>query len=431
MKSSALIVTTLLLFLSSATAIGVPRIVELDRVVAVVDDNVITLQELENRLDNIKQRLTADNTRLPPDDLLRRQVLERLIVERLQLDRAERIGIRVDDETVNRAIEQVARDNGLSLTQFREVLERDGIPFATFREQIRDEMVISRLRAREVANRVTVSPREVDFLLERQTSQQLEGAEYHLSHILVATPEAPTPEQVQAARNEAEGLVGRLRAGEDFRELAVAHSDGQQALEGGDLGWRRGDQLPTLFADLMADMQEGDVSDPIRSSSGFHIIRLEGRRGEQRHLVQQTHARHILIRTDELTSDDDARSRLARLRDRVISGEDFAKLARTHSQDPGSTPKGGDLGWANPGQFVPAFEKALGELAPGQISEPFKSDFGWHIVQVLERRDYDDTDTFLRTRAHNALRERKVEEELQNWLRRLRDEAYVKVMLDS
>ncbi len=420
------------LLLTASNAGAAPRIDELDRVVAVANDNVVTLKELEQRMETVKLKLRQSSKGdLPPDDVLRPQVLERLILERLQLDRARESGIRVGDEEVNRTIARIAADSGLSLRDFRDVLAEDGVEFADFREDIRQEMIIARLRTREVENRVKVSEAEVEHFLENRTGRDAEQLQYRLSHILIAVPEAASPEQVKKGRAEATEVVEQLRSGADFRQMAVAHSDGQQALEGGDLGWRSRDQLPTLFADAVADMKPGEVTAPIRSPSGFHLVRLEATRGQAKHVVQQKHARHILISTDELVSDYDARIRLERLRDRIKAGEDFAALARTHSDDKGSARKGGDLGWTSPGAFVPAFEQALNELSPGEISQPFKSEFGWHIVQLLGRRDHDNTEAYRRSRAHRALRERKAEEELQSWLRRLRDEAYVETRLEG
>lgn len=421
---------TWLVGISSASA--VPRIDEINRIVAVVDDNVITLEELDRRIETIKLKMgQADRERLPPDSVLRPQVLERLIIERIQLDRARRTGIRVEDEEVNRTIARIAADSGLTLAQFREVLARDGIDFARFREDIRTEMIIARLRNREVDNRVKVTDTEVERFLEARAGRGADREQYHLMQILIAVPEAASPQEVQKARAEAEALYRQLQEGADFRQMAIAHSDGQQALEGGDLGWRSSDQLPTLFAEAIRGMQPGDIAGPIRSPSGFHLVRLAGKRGQERHVVEQKHARHILIRTDELTSDADARNRLERLRDRILAGEDFARLARTHSDDRGSAREGGDLGWANPGTFVPAFERALNELKPGQISEPFKSEFGWHIVQLLDVREHDNTEAYQRSRAHQVLRQRKIEEETENWLRRLRDESYVDIRLEG
>jgi len=322
-------------------------------------------------------------------------------------------------------ITRIAAQNKLTLPQFRETLERDGVAYADFREEIRGEIIMNNLRAREVESRVEVTQQEVDEFLARQAGNGNLDTEYHLGHILIAVPEGAGPEQVQAARARAQQVLDELRGGADFRQLAIAHSSGQQALQGGDLGWRKGGQLPTLFADNVLRLAPGEVSEPLRSSSGFHIIKLLDKRGEQRQFVTQTHARHILVRSNELVPDVEARNKLSRLRERILQGEDFAALARANSEDPGSGTRGGDLGWANPGTFVGPFEQAMNGLKAGEISEPFRSQFGWHIVQVVERRQHDSTEELKRSRAFEAIRQRKIEEDTQDWLRRLRDEAYV------
>ncbi|WP_127478252.1 peptidylprolyl isomerase [Sulfurivermis fontis] len=411
--------------LLSALPLHAAKVVELNRIVAVVNDEAITNLELEKRLQSILVQLRQNGTALPPMEILRRQVLERLIIERLQLALAADRGVRVDDETLNEVITRIAAQNQLSPQQFRAALERDGGDFAEFREEVRHEIIMSNLRAREVESRIEVTPQEVDDFLARQAAGGGLDTEYHLGHILIAVPEGASPEQVQTARAKAQEVLEQLRAGADFRQMAITHSAGQQALQGGDLGWRKGGQLPTLFADSVLRLAPGEVSEPLRSSSGFHIIKLIDKRGEQREYVTQTHARHILIRSTALVADTEARARLERLRERILQGEDFAELARANSEDPGSGAKGGDLGWANPGTFVGPFEQAMNKLQPGEISEPFRSQFGWHIVQVIERRQRDSTEELKRARAHDAIRQRKIEEETQDWLRRLRDEAYV------
>ncbi len=408
-----------------------PKVEELNHIVAVVDDDAITSSELDKRLQSVLAQLQRNNTPTPPMALLRRQVLERMIVERIQLALAANKGVRVDDEALNAVVGRIAAQNKMSLDQFRAELQKEGVAFADFREQIRNELIMNNLRQREVDSHVEVTPQEVDDFLARQANTSGLDVEYHLGHILITVPEGASPEQVQAARAKAEKVLGELRNGADFKQMAVSYSDGQQALQGGDLGWRKGAQLPTLFADSVATMSPGQVSDLIRSSSGFHIIKLLEKRGEQRQFITQTHARHILIRTSELVSDYEARTKLNRLRDRILAGENFADLARANSEDPGSAVKGGDLGWANPGMFVPAFEEAMDKLKPGEISEPFRSQFGWHIVQVLERRQRDSTEELKRARAQEAIRQRKIDEATQDWLRQLRDEAYVEYRDDQ
>lgn len=416
-----------LLLLSTSLAAAVQ---ELNGIAAVVDDDVITWSELNQRVESISQQLAQRNTPLPPRNILERQILERLIIEQLQLKRAEQAGIEVDDESLNKVIANIARENKMSLDQFRKALIRDGMSFAYFREQIRNEIIISRLRTSQVDNRVTVTPQEVDTFLESQMNQLEKNSEFHLYHILIDIPGSASPEQIQAARAKGEEVLNKLRQGADFQQMAVSYSSGQQALEGGDLGWRRAAQLPTLFAEIVLNMKPGEVSKLIRSSSGFHILKLTEKRGQERHMIRQVKARHILLKRSPLVSDSEARTRLSRLRERILGGADFAELARAHSDDPGSAAKGGELGWADPEIYVQAFQEALSNTPKGTISRPFKSQFGWHILQVQGWRKHDNTEETMRNQAFQALRQRRIEEEQQDWLRRLRDEAYVEYRLE-
>ncbi len=407
-------------------------IIELDRIVAVVNDDVIVESELQARMRLVKDQLRQSGTGLPPEDVLRKQVLERLVLERLQIQIAERAGIRVDEETLNRAVEQVARQNNFDVARFREVLERDGFDFARFREDIRNEILISRLQQRQLQNRITVTDRDIDNYVSTIEKQGTDASAYRLSHILIAVPEAASSEAIAEARSEAERIVMTLRNGADFAKVAVGQSDGQQALQGGDLGWRNGSELPTIFAEVVPKMRKGDISDPIKSSSGFHVVQLADLRGDSgRHMITQTRARHIQIRPNEVTSNAEAKQRLEQLRERIENGEDFAELARANSDDRASAIQGGDLGWLNPGDTVPEFQSELDTIPAGGLSEPFKTRFGWHIVQVLERREFDDTEKVKRARAADQIRQRKMDEELQNWLRQIRDEAYVELRLDE
>ncbi len=406
-----------------------PRYVVLDRIVAVVNEDVIVQTELNKRMRTVLGQLRQQQTQPPPRDVLEKQVLERLVLSRLQLEQAKQRGIQVDDATVNQALRQIAGRNGLSLTEFREILAGDGYDFAGFREDIRNELALKQLRERQIGDRIRVTDREVDSLLATQAIQQSGNDQYRLGHILIAVSEAPSPEEIAEIRAKADRVLAQLEAGADFRQTAVAVSDGRQALEGGDLGWRKANELPSLFADAVLNMKRGDVSELIRSPSGFHIVTLlDVRRGET-HIITQTHARHILIRPNELTSARDARIRLEQLRERIINGGDFAELARSHSTDNGSAVNGGDLGWINPGDVVPQFQAAMDRLGPGELSEPFESPFGWHIVQVHGRRDHDSTEDVRRAKAKEAIRQRKLEDDVQAWLRRLRDEAYVEYRL--
>jgi peptidyl-prolyl cis-trans isomerase SurA len=416
-----------LLTLGHGTALGEA----LNRIVAVVNDDVIVESELAAREAMIVDQLRQQHAQLPPRPTLRKQVLDRLVLENLQLQMAERTGIRVDDETLNASLRNLAKQNGMTLTEFREVLERDGFDYAAFREEFRDQIIMNRIRQEMVDKRVQVTEQEVDQLLATAASHNDQDREYRLAHILVSVPEAASPEQVQAARQRAEDILARLREGADFEQTAIAESDGQQALSGGDLGWRKTGQLPSFFSDTVGRLKQGQVSDLIRSPSGFHIIKIMDIRGGERHVVKQTHARHILLQADALVSESEVSSRMGQLRERIEQGEDFATLARSHSQDPGSASEGGDLGWITPGQMVPEFEKAMDQLQPGEISEPVESRFGWHLIQVLDRRERDDTREYRRNRAREAIRQRKADEELEIWLRRLRDESYIEYIADE
>ena len=409
-----------------------PVVKEIDHIVAVANDDVITYTELEKRTRLVKQQIQQRQAKLPPDDILRKQILEQMIMERLQLQVAQRVGIRVDDETINKVINNIARENNFTLDQFREVLAREGYDFADFRQNIKKDITINQLRKRRVESRVTVTEQEVDNYLMSMASRRGHNDEFHLAHILIALPEAASPDQIQAAKQKAESVLNQLRLGADFAETAIAVSNGQKALEGGDLGWRKGAQLPTLFSDIVINMQVGQVSDLIRSPSGFHIIKLLNRRSkEQRHTIQQTLARHILVRPNEVVSNTEAKQRITRLLERIKNGADFGQLARASSDDTGSAVKGGSLGWVNPGVMVPEFEEQMNRLQPGQISEPFQTQFGWHIVQVMSRRQHDDTKQFERAQARQQIGRRKSEVAVENWLREMRSEAYVEYRLNQ
>ncbi|MFP4610555.1 MAG: peptidylprolyl isomerase [Thiohalophilus sp.] len=421
----------LLLGLSTAP-LGAATIEELDHVVAIVNDDVITRVELDERLQRIKSQANQQQQRLPEEEVLERQVLENLVVEKLQLQLAQKAGIRVDDETVNQVINNIASENDLTLSRFQEVLRRDGMSFAAFRENIRNDIIINQLRKRRVEDSVNITEREVENYLANLENRQGLNDEFRLGHILIGVPEGATPDQIEEAKNKADQVYNRLRLGADFHQTAVAESSGQNALEGGDLGWREGGQLPTALAEVIVDMEPGDISEPRRSSSGFHIIKLIDRRSpEQRHIVEQTRARHILIRPNQLTSNSEARQRLARLRERIVEGESFADLARAHSDDTSSAADGGSLGWVSPGSMAPRFEEEMNKLQTGQISQPFQSRFGWHLVEVLSRRKHDDTEQYQRMQARQAIHKRKSDEAIEQWLRQLRAEAYVDYRLNQ
>ena len=410
-------------------ALPAPAAQTLERIVAVVNDEVVLASELERELEGVRRQLAERDTRPPPEEDLRRQVLERLIMRRLQLDLAQRSGVRVDEATLDEAVRRIAERNNLGLSEFRDALAAEGIGFATFRDQIRQEITLTRLRQREMQRRINITPQEIDQFLEQQGDEA--GQRYRLRHILVALPEAASPEQLQQAGQRAEALMQALKDGARFAALAARYSDSQTALEGGDIGWRAAGELPRSVAEVLPRLQPGQVTPPVRTSSGVHLFQLVERRDESRRMVTQTRARHILIETNEVVTNRDAAARLRSLRERVLNGDDFAELARAHSDDKGSASAGGDLGWRSPGSFVPVFEQAMQDLAPGQISRPFESPFGWHIVQVLERRRHDSTEEFQRTQAAQQIRERKQREETELWLRQLREEAYVDIRLAS
>jgi peptidyl-prolyl cis-trans isomerase SurA len=410
---------------------NVPAAIELDRIIAVINDDVVMKSELDEKVRTVKTQLNEQGTALPPISILEKQVLDRLILTKLQIQMAENTGIRVDDESLNRTISNIAAENKLSLAQFREILEADGYSYQKFREDIRHEILTSRLRQRQVDNRITVTEREIHNFLDNKEHQGEIETEYSLAHILVATPEGISAAERDDSKKVADKILGDLKNGGDFAQLAATYSDGQDALDGGKLGWRKAGQVPTLFAESVADMQKGDVSNVIRSSSGFHIIKLLDVRSTEQHVVTQTNARHILIRTDELISDADANNRLILLTNRLKGGDEFADLARGHSNDTVSAADGGSLGWVSPGDLVPEFESAMNALAPGEISAPFKTQFGHHIVQVLERREHDSTEDVKRAKAREAIRRRKMEEAHQNWLREMRDDAYVEYRMEG
>ena len=404
---------------------------QLDAIVAIVDDDVITRSELKAALRTAERQLQQGGAALPPPDILGKQVLERLILKKLQLRFAEREGVAVDDATLNAAIDGIAQQNNMTLDQMRETIERDGFSFAKFREQIREELVIARLRQRVTDSRVQISETEVNNMLGNPAMlAATANREYHLAQIFIAVPEKASPVQIQQAQEKIQRLADQVRKGEDFSRLAMSASEGREALEGGDLGWRSPDRIPALFVEVVQRLQPGQISDPIRSPQGFHLLKLLEVRDSGAQGIVETRARHILIKTGLRTSDDEARQRLVRLRERIINGEDFGQLAGANSDDAPSAVRGGELGWIKPGQTAPQFEAELNKLGTGQISEPFQTPFGWHIVQVEERRQGSGGSGDLqRTQARQTLYQRQAEEEWEQWLRSLREEAYVDIRL--
>ena len=407
--------------------------VVLDRIVAIVNDEAITALELDERAKIAMKQLAQQGTSAPPRAVIERQLLERLIADRVQIQFAKESGVRVDDGDLERAISRIAEQNKLSMQAMRETLERDGVPYSQFREDIRSEIIMSRLREREVDNKIVITEGEIDALLSNN-KQDGSGDEVNLSHILVVVPENASPEQVQGRRARAEEALAQLAKGIDFRQLAAAYSEAPDALQGGSMGWRPGDRLPTIFFDALKSMKPGDLSPVLRSANGFHIFKLNERRGSTSDQapvsVQQTRARHILIKTNELVSETEARNRLRVLKERLENKADFSELARVHSEDT-SASRGGDLGWILPGDTVPEFERAMNQLQPGQISDVVQSPFGLHLIQVLERGNQDVSKERRRLTARQTLRARKSDEAYQEWVRQLRDRAYVEMRLEE
>lgn len=424
-----------LLLLAGMTAhaqVAKPRaIVTVDRIVAVVNDEVITQQELAARVDFAFRQLRQQGTPPPARAVIERQLIERLINDRVQMQHARDIGLRVDDAELDKALARIAEQNKMSMTQLRATLQQDGVPFVKFREDIRSEITLSRLREREVAQKIVITESEIDNFIQNQQGQQGRSDEFNVSHILVAVPENASPEQLQTRRARAEEALAQLKGGTDFRQVAAAFSDGPEALQGGLIGWRESDRLPGLFLEAVQPLRSGELSGLLRSPNGFHILKLNERRGGAAPImVQQTRARHILIKTNELVSETEARNRLLALKERLDNKADFTELARARSED-GSASRGGDLGWLMPGDTVPEFEQAMNALKPNEISPPVRSPFGWHLIEVLERRNQDMTREGQRLNARQALRERKTDEAYQEWIRQLRDRAYVEQRLEE
>ena len=422
------IVSLLAASLISSLASAANGPVEVDRIVAVVNSEVITRSDLRMRVAQVTRQLSRQGTPLPAAEVLEKQVLERQIMERLQLQLAAETSLRIDDVTLDRAVGRIADTNRLSMTEFRKALERDGISWDRFREEVRNEMLLTRVREREVDGRIVVSDAEVSNFLAHPENAMGQD-EYNLSHILFRAPEGATPEQLARLRAKADDVAARIGRGEPFDKLAASYSDAPDALTGGNLGWRSAERLPGLFAEAVSSLKPGETTPILRSAAGFHIVRVIDRKGGASSgvpaQVQQTRARHILIKTSEVVSDADARRRLVDLRERVVQGgASFADLARIHSADL-SAAKGGDLGWIYPGDTVPEFEQTMDALKPGELSPPVQSPFGWHLILVEDRRVQDVSDERKRGAARNALRERKSDEAYQDWLRQLRDRAYV------
>ena len=429
-RSIAFLLASLAGFAAQPSYAATVEPIEADRIVAVVGTDVITYVDLRTRLASALKQLQKQGTPLPPQDVLERQMLERLIMDRAQLQYARDSGMRVDDTQLDQAIGRIAAGNKMSVPQFRAALEKDGVQYASFREEIRNEMIAVRLREREVDSKLIISEGEIDNYLANQAATG-SGEEYQLAHILLRAPESASPEQLQKLRQRGEQALKRAQAGENFAELTAAFSDAPDALQGGDLGFRPLSRLPSLYSEVAGRLQAGEVSELLRSSAGFHIVKLVAKRGGGAVAsVQQTKARHILIRVNEVVSEAEARRKLEGVRERITNGVDFAEQARLYSQD-GSAAKGGDLGWLNPGDTVPEFEQAMNALKLDEVSPVVQSPFGMHLIQVQERREKDVSAERQRAVARQAIRERKLDEAYQDWLRQLRDRTYVENRLDD
>ena len=407
------------------------RIVAVDRIVAVVNDEVITQNDLSERVNLVVKQLQRGGGQVPPNDVLNRQILERMINDLMQVQLAKENGIKVDDATLDKTIERIAQENNLSMPDFRAALDRDGVKYPRFREDIRQEITLSRLREREVDNQVVVTDAEVDTEMAREVKEASTDSEYRLSHILIMVPQQATPEQIEQKRRRAVLALSELRKGSNFPQVAATYSDAPDALQGGSLGWRSSARLPQLFLDVIDKMQPGDVSDIMRSPNGFHIVKLLEKRGKAATTgVQQTHVRHILVRPKEGLSDAEARKKLDDLRQKIVAGADFGEVAKANSDD-ASASKGGDLGWVAPGDTVPEFERVMNGLKDNEISPAVQTPFGWHLVQVLGRRSDEMSADRKKIIARQAIRQRKADEAYQDWIRQARDRAFVENRYDE
>jgi len=403
---------------------------DIDSIAAVVNEDVITRYELDERVREVVRQLRKQDTPLPPTDMLERQILERMITDMLEQQYASENGVRVDDTQLNLAITRIAQQNKFSSAdEFRAKLEADGIDYKKFREEIRSEIISTRLREREVESKIVISENEVDNYLANKARLGSVGEDFHLAHILVVVPEQASADKIQAARDRADQALSKLKGGADFAQVAAGVSDAKDALQGGDLGWRSGDSIPPLFMNVLQNMKPGQVSDVLRSPSGFHILKLiEKRSSNTPVVITQTHARHILIKTSEIMPEAEAKKRIMEIKQRIEAGADFAEQAKRYSQD-GSAQQGGDLDWLSPGQTVPEFEAAMNKLKPGQMGV-VQTQFGWHLIQVLERRNTDVSEQQKRQQARIAIGTFKSDEMFQDWLRQLRDRAFVEYRLD-
>lgn len=419
------IIAALVLMLAATVAQAERQL--LDRVIAIVDDGVILKSELDARVTTIATRLSGQGTGLPPRQVLEERVLDQLVTENIQLQMADNMGMRISDNELNETLQHIARSNNMTLDEFESQLAAEGVTYQEAREQIRREILTSRVQQRQVDSRIRVTDREVQNFLELMAGHT-DNTEYLFAHILIAVDNFADAQEVSEARGRAERLRDGIAAGRDFQAASVAESDAGNALEGGLMGWRSRADLPSLVSDVVPDLPPGEVSDVLQSGSGFHLVMvMERRGGEERSVVTQHQVRHILVRTTEVVTDERAERRINELYQQLLDGDDFAALAREFSDDPGSGSEGGNLGWVSPGQMVPEFEQTMIAVPEGEVSRPFRSQFGWHILEVEDRRQQDISDRVREAEAQQAIYRRKFELELQNWLREIRDEAYVEI----
>ncbi len=415
----------------SSTLTSTQAAEQLDQTVALVEQDVILQSELERRMTTIVRQLRERKQAVPPMKILQEQVLERLVVDSLQLQMAVRAGVRINEQELNAAIADIAKNNKMTLEQLRQSMEKDGINWELFREDLRDEIMVARVRRGQVSRRINISEREIDNLVKLMDAEGAQNIQYHLGHILIPIADSSDQQSIQKSREKAIDLIKQLRKGADFSNLALRHSAGQEALQGGDFGWRSAPQLPTLFAGPAKALEIGGISDALRSGSGFHILKLIDKRGEMKHIVQQVDARHILLMPNTLRDDKQSKKLIDDIRKRIVAGEPFSDLAKEFSDDKGSAREGGKLGWSTPDKFVGPFRKAVETLPMNTLSQPIQTQFGWHLVEVLGRRDADQTKELKRDRAARILQARKFDEEVESWLRELRDTSFVEILINS
>jgi peptidyl-prolyl cis-trans isomerase SurA len=427
LKFNTLCATVVLLSAPSAFADELSTTGEfLDGIVAIVNEGVVLKSQMNEQLETIRRNAVAQGMQLPPDDILVEQVLERLILTEVQLQRAERIGLRISDEMLNQSIASIAAQNGVSFEEMPALLANDGLDYAKFRSSLREEITVSQLRRIEVSQSINVSEREIEQCVADLEGNVVANSEYELSHILLPLPEGASADEIAEVEQLADQVHAQISNGADFREMAVRYSKGPTALEGGSLGWMQGAQVPTLFTDVLQDMDKGEVSQPVRAASSFHIVKIDDMRSAvERSEIEQAQVRHILIMPNELIDDATAKQRLEEALEAIREGADFGEQAKLLSDDPGSANLGGELGWAGPGTFAPEFEQTIAESEIGVVSEPFRTQFGWHVLEVTDRRVYDNTEDLKRSNCDQRIRASKVEEESMQWMQRLRDEAFV------